>query len=195
MTATLSRALLALFFLSAMGIVGSAQTGRGVTLAQTVYTTTPKAFVARLNNQGKNISEIEGFLSFTLTDARSDDSILGTLDYTIPDDARQKIAAQTGKRFEEVPDRLSRKSVVDYFEKGAAPPIIHLLIEPMEMEVAGAKVNFDKITLDIKAREGGARYSPEEIEALITVWARQIQVGRSRRGIILALNGRIAGER
>jgi hypothetical protein len=126
---------------------------------------------------------------------QSDDTILGTLNYSIPDHARQQIAALTGKSLSDIPGGLSRKGVVAYFEKEAAPPVIHLLIDPMESDVEGAKIGFDKITLDVNARDSVASRGPEEVEALITIWARQIQAERPRRGLIMALNRAMTGRR
>ena len=65
---------------------------------------------------------------------------------------------------------------------------------PIEMEVTGVKVYFHRMTVDINARAAPETLrSRDEIEALFTLWARQITDGRPRRGIIYHLNRVIAG--
>jgi hypothetical protein len=155
----------------------------------------PKTIYTKLKDDNQEVYEIDGLLSFTITEAKSDDTILGTIIYSLPDHARQKIAVITGKPLGNIPDRISRKGVVTYFEKDAAPPVIHLLIDPMEMVVEGAKISFAKITLDIDARDNAQSKGPEMVEVLITVWARQILAERPRRGLILAINRAIDGGR
>src|SRR5262249_39250297 len=61
--------------------------------------TAPKPPVAkRKTGGGKNDNnDVRGKIPFTITAANSDDTVAGTINYTIPDDARQKIAAITGK--------------------------------------------------------------------------------------------------
>jgi hypothetical protein len=75
------------------------------------------------------------------------------------------------------------------------PPIIKLVVSPMEVDVVGAKVRFNRVTVDIPAHDSSdQKYSNEEMETLITKWAVQIANGRPRRGIIAQMNRRIAGE-
>lgn len=159
-----------------------------------VYTTVPKLTVAKLKASETDVYDVRGKISFTVTAANSDDTIAGTINYTIPDDARQKIAAMTGKSLNSVPSSITRKDVIAGFQKGAAPPIIHLEISPMDVDVVGAKMYFNRIQLDVPARDTGPKFSNEEMETYFTVWARQISNGRMRRGIIAAMNRRIAGE-
>lgn len=168
--------------------------GKGTTLRPTIYTTRPKTFTAQLKNDGQDGSGVEVNLSLTVTAANSDDTIAGTVNFTIPDEARQKIAADTGKALGEVPNVMTRKDAIARFAPATAPPIIHLLIDPLEMEVDGIRLHFGRMTFDIPARQGSeTTYTTEEIEALITVWARQIADGRPRRGVISRLKSVIAG--
>jgi hypothetical protein len=133
-------------------------------------------------------------LTLGSTLANSDDTVTGTLNYAIPHEVRQKIAAHAGLALDTVPSVMTRQKVIASFEQATAPPAIHLLTGPMEMEVMGVKVYFNRITLDINARNAPETlYSNDEIEALITAWARQIVDGRPRRGIIYHLNRVIAG--
>jgi hypothetical protein len=172
----------------------SAQTPQVATPKPVSYSTAAKITVAKLKTGETDVYDVRGKITYTVSAANSDDTVAGTMVYTIPDDARQKIAAMTGKPLNTVPASITRKDVVASFQKAAAPPIIHLEIAPMDVDVVGANMHFNRIALDVPAKEGGAKFSNDEMETLFTVWARQIAAGRSRRGIIAAMNRRIAGE-
>src|SRR5262245_11113419 len=58
-----------------------------------VYTTSPKLTVAKIG-EGEGY-DVRGKISFTIQAANADDTIAGLVSYTIPDDARQNIAAIT----------------------------------------------------------------------------------------------------
>ena len=168
--------------------------GKGITLKPVVYTTAPKTVIAQLKNGGPDASDIAGNITYTLTSANSDDTVTGTVNYTIPDEARQKIAAHSGQALSAVPVVVTRQKVIASFERATAPPVLHLVIGPIEMEVTGVKVYFHRMTVDINARAAPETLrSRDEIEALFTLWARQITDGRPRRGIIYHLNRVIAG--
>jgi hypothetical protein len=189
------RTALTLCFLLGAAIAANAQP-QTVTPKPVVFSTAPKLTVAKLKITETEVYDIRGKITFTITAANSDDTVAGTMNYTIPDDARQKIAALTGKPLSGVPSSITRKDVVAGFQKATAPPLIHLEISPLDVDVAGAKVHFNRIQLDINARDGGnvAKFSNEEMEALFTKWAQQILAGRARRGVIAAMNRRLAGE-
>lgn len=194
MNTKLSRTILTLACLLCAGIVANAQGQQAVPKA-TVYTTAPKLVIVKLKSGDQDIYDVRGKLTYTVTAANSDDTIAGTVNYTIPDDARQKIATQTGKPLNNVPATITRKDVIATFQKATTPPIIHLELAPMELDVAGAKLHFNRVVLDITARDGNVpQYTNEEIETLFTVWARQIANGRSRRGVIGRMNRAINGE-
>lgn len=166
-----------------------------VTPKPVAFSTAPKVTVAKLKTSETDTYDVRGKITFTITAANSDDTVAGTVNYTIPDDARQKIAAITSKPLNSIPSSVTRKDTLAGFQKMTAPPIIHLEISKMEVDVAGAKVHFNRITLDVNGREStDQKYSNEEFETLLTVWARQIANGRPRRGIITRLNKLIAGE-
>jgi hypothetical protein len=160
------------------------------------YTTAPKLTIAKLKSGETDVYDVRGKATYTVTAANSDDTLAGVMNYTIPDDARQKIATLTGKPLGSVPSTITRKDVVAGFQKGTGGPVIHLEIGSMDVDVAGAKLYFNRITLDINGRDSGnyPKFTNEEMEAMFTVWARQIGSGRARRGIIAAVNRRIAGE-
>ncbi|MBI1761661.1 MAG: hypothetical protein HYR56_09525, partial [Acidobacteria bacterium] len=119
----------------------------------------------------------------------------GTVTYQIPDDARQRISALTGKALAQVPTSVTKKDIVAQFQKATEPPIIHLELTGLEVDVMGAKLKFTRVVLDINARPSeNSKYTKEEMEALFTNWAKQINAGRPRRGIIARMNRAINGE-
>jgi hypothetical protein len=160
-----------------------------------VFTTAPKLTVAKLRAGEPDAYDVRGKLTFTVTAANSDDTVAGAINYTIPDDARQKIAALTGKPLGGVPLSVTQRGAIAAFQKMTATPIIHLEISPMDVEVVGVKMRFNRIVLDINARESSdTKFTNDEMESLFTSWARQIAAGRFRRGVIAMINRRIAGE-
>lgn len=191
MNTKFSLTTLMITLLLALGVAAQAQTPKPV-----VYTTAPKLQIAKLKASETDVYDVRGKVSFTVTAANSDDTVAGTLTYTVPDDARQKIASMTGKPLNSVPATITRKDVIAGFQKGTSGAVIHLEIASIDLDAAGAKLYFNRITLDINGREGAnpAKFSNEEMEALFTAWARQINAGRARRGIIAAMNRRLAGE-
>jgi hypothetical protein len=184
-------AKIALIFL--IGVAAAyAQPGRP---RPVVFTTAPKLTVAKLETGGAEAYDVRGKLSFTVTAANSDDTVTGVINYTVPDEARRKITALTGKPLGDVPSSIMRRGAIAAFQKMTAAPIIHLEIRPMDVDVAGAKMRFNRIVLDINARQSSdTKFTNDEMESLFTSWARQISAGRFRRGVIAMINRRIAGE-
>jgi hypothetical protein len=159
------------------------------------FVITKNLAVGKLNQGGTDVYDVRGKLSFTVTAANSDDTVAGTVTYTIPDDARQKIAELGGKPLAQVPSNITKKDVVANFQKGTEPPVIHLELTGLELDVAGVKTRLSRVVLDVNARMNeNTQYTKEEMEALFTVWARQILNGRSRRGPIARMNKVINGE-
>lgn len=196
MNSLFSRVFFVLVFLLCASIVGSAQATQNVIPKPTAYTTAPKVFIAKLKKGEQNLYDITGNISFTITAANSDDTVVGTVNYAISDDSRQKIAALIEKPLASVPDNITRRDVIANFVKDTAPPVIRLLISTIEMEIAGGMLQFSGAMLDINARSvSTTTYTTEEVEALLTLWARQILNDRPRRGIIFRLNRVIKGER
>lgn len=190
MNTTLSRISMTFLFLLGLGIFAGAQTPKPM-----AYTTAAKLTIAKLKTGETDVYDVRGKITYTVTAANSDDTVAGTMNYTLPDDARQKIAAMTGKQLNAVPSSITRKDVVAGFQKGTGGAVIHLEISPMDVDVVGANLHFNRVTLDVNGREGNvSKFTNEEIEALFTAWAKQINAGRQRRGIIAAMNKRIAGE-
>jgi len=147
-----------------------------------VFTVTPKPVAARLQlGDGSNFA-VHGRASLTVTAANENDTLTGTLVYTLPDDARQKIAPMAGKgSLKDVPANLTLKDVTASFRRGTACPLVHLEIQATEVDAGGAKLHFDRIVLDIQE-------TPEQMNQLFCSWTRQINAQRQRRGVIAAIN-------
>lgn len=152
-----------------------------------VYATAPKLAVAKLKSGESNPSDVRGKAAFTLAAATNDDTVTGTLVYTIPDDARQKIAQLAGRPLNSIPASVARKDVIAGFQNGTACPLVHLEIGAMELDVAGAKLHFNRIVLDVVE-------TAEEVPQHFCAWTRQINAKRPRRGIIASLNRLLTGE-
>jgi hypothetical protein len=195
MNTKLLSVIVTIFSLPILAAAVNAQTPE-VTPKPVSYSTAPKLIIARLKQGDQEVYDVRGKVTFTIVAANSDDTIAGTISYTIPDDARQKIAALSGKPLNTVPNNVTRKGAIATFQKGASAPVIHLEIAPLEMEVTGIKMVFNRIVLDMNGQEGVSvpLYTKEEMEALFTVWARQINNHRARRGVIARINKVINGE-
>lgn len=163
-----------------------------------VYTIGPKLSIGTLNTGQSDEFQVRGKASFTLTAANSDDTLVGTLSYTLPDDARAKIAQISGKPVAQVPATTTVKDVFAEFQKMTACPVVHIEIKPMDMTIAGVKLRFTKKTvLDVNGREPGSiqKYTPtQEMDIQFCVWTRQINNSAIRRGVIQRVNGLLAGE-
>jgi hypothetical protein len=154
---------------------------------QVVYTTPPKTSVARFKLGESEACEVRGKVTFTLTAANYDDTVVGTLVFTIPEGARKKIAEASGEPLTSIPARVARKDVAAGFRKGTSCPEVSLEIGATELEVSGAKLSFDRVVVNVVE-------TLEEVPQHFCVWTRQINANRSRRGVIASLNRLITVE-
>ena len=154
---------------------------------QVVYTTPPKTSVAKFKLGESEAREIRGKVTFTLTAANIDDTLTGTLIFTIPNQGRRMIAHASGQALNSIPASLAQKDVVAGFRRGAACPVVNLEIGAMELDVAGVKLSFNRIVVDVIE-------TPGEVPQHICAWTRQINTGRPHRGVIASLNRLIAAE-
>ncbi len=151
------------------------------------YTTAPKLAVAKLKSGESNVYDVRGKAAFTVTAANDNDTVAGTLVYTIPDEARQKIAQLSAKPLASIPASVTKKDVVAGFQSGTACPVVILEIGATELELAGMKLSFNRITLDVIETAG-------QVPQHFCAWTRQINAKRQRRGIIASLNRLLTGE-
>jgi hypothetical protein len=154
---------------------------------QVVYTTPLKMAVAKLKSGQSGDSEVRGKVTFTMAAANYDDTVVGTLIFTISEEARKKIAEATGEPLTSIPAYVSRKDVTAGFRKGTSCPVISLEIGALELEVWGAKLSFDRVVVNVIETR-------EEVPQLFCVWSRQINANRQRRGVIASINRLITVE-
>jgi len=163
------------------------QTANTRQIAKLVYRTPPKTFAAKLKSGASNVHEVRGKVTFTPTTANNDDTVAGTLVYAIPDEARQKIAQVSGKLLSSIPASMAQKDVVASFRSGASCPVVSIEIGATELDVAGVKLGFNRIVVDVIE-------TSEQIPQHFCAWTRQINAKRPRRGIIASLNRLISVE-
>ncbi|MBL8205048.1 MAG: hypothetical protein JNM09_12520 [Blastocatellia bacterium] len=151
------------------------------------YTTAAKMVVTKLKVSDGESFDVRGKASFTLTAANSDDSLAGTITYTLPEDARAKIAQITGKPLAQVPQSITQTDVVGQFQKLTECPVVHIDFPAMDVTVHGAKIHFNRFVMDMKEGEHDA-------SIYICTIARQIGKGLPRRGPIRRVNEILNGE-
>ncbi|NBO63814.1 MAG: hypothetical protein EBU88_02990 [Acidobacteria bacterium] len=194
----LERAFAPLFLALLVAGLTSVSFGQDEQPRPVTYTTAPKLVIAKLRGgNNEDVYDVRGKVTFTVVAANSDDTIAGTVSYSIPDDARQKISQMTGKPLNVIKSTLTVQGVIANFQSGTGAPLIHLEISPFDNDVNGVKIHFNRIVVDIPGRQGGPavkKYTLEEVEVLFTVWTRQINNGRQARGVISRLNRTINGE-
>jgi len=172
------------------GVAAFAQSGaqsNAQSAKPVIYTTAPKLAIAKLKSDESNVYDARGKAAFTVTAANDNDTVTGTLVYTIPDEARQKIAQLSAKPLAAIPASVTKKDVVAGFQSGTACPVVILEIGATELELAGMKLRFNRITLDVIE-------TADQVPQHFCAWTRQINAKRQRRGIIASLNRLLTGE-
>jgi hypothetical protein len=154
---------------------------------QVVYTTPPKTSVAKFKLGESEARVVRGLVTFTLTAANYNDTVVGTLVFTIPEEARKKIAEASGEPLTSIPAIVAQKDVAAGFRKGTSCPMVSLEIGATEMDAAGAKLSFDRVVVNVIETH-------EEVPQHFCVWTRQINANRHRRGVIASLNRLITAE-
>lgn len=166
--------------------LGGALPARAQATKPLIYTTAPKSVVAKLAS-GNDETNIRSTATLTIKAANYDDTVAGTLVFTFADEARQKLAHSSGQPLRDIPASVVQKDVTATFQSGTACPVLHLEVGMSEIEVAGVKLRFNRLMLDINE-------TPAEMTQLFCNWTRQINVKRQRRGIIAAINRLLVGE-
>lgn len=152
-----------------------------------VYTTRPKMVAARLNLSESETREVRVKVTFTLTTANYDDTLVGTLVFTIPEETRKKIAELSCKPLSSIPASVARKDVVAGFRKGTSCPTVGIEIGDAELDMAETKLSFKRIVVDVIE-------TPDEVPQHFCFWTRQINANRPHRGVIASLNRLITVE-
>lgn len=159
---------------------------RAQTAKPLIFTTAPKPVTAKII-AGDNETSLRTTTTLTINAANYDDTVTGALVFAFADEARQKLAQASGKSLKDIPANFVQKDVMATFQSDTACPVLHLEIGTLEIEVAGVKLRFNRLTLDIYE-------TPAEMTQLFCNWTRQINVKRQRRGIIAAINRLLVGE-
>jgi hypothetical protein len=165
----------------------AAQTSEARQAPLVVYTTPPKMVVARLKPGESEAREVRIKVTFTLTAANYDDTMVGTLVFWIPEEARKKVAEAACEPLSSIPASVTRKNVVAGFRKETSCPTVGIEIRDTELDVAGAKLSFKRIVVDVIE-------TPQEVPQHFCFWTRQINANRQRRGVIASLNRLITVE-
>jgi hypothetical protein len=152
-----------------------------------VYTTRPKIVAARLNLSESEAREVRVKVTLTLTSANYDDTLVGTLVFTIPEESRKKIAEVTCKPLTSIPPSVARKDVVAGFRKGTSCPTVGIEIGDTELDVAETKLSFKHVVVDVIE-------TTDEVPQHFCFWTRQINANRPHRGVIASLNRLITVE-
>ena len=172
---------LSFIYLLTACVIADAQNGKPV-----IFTTQSNLAIARFKSGETDKIPVRGRAAFTLTEANDDDTLKGTVAFTIPDDGRKKLAQISGKDLGAVPTNYLKKDVIAIFRKGTACPIAHIVIPTTELNASGIKLQLDRVEIEISENQ-------QPITQLLCAWTRQINANRQRRGIIAAINRLITG--
>jgi len=191
MNTRIFRATLTLFCLLAFGLTASAQDkiGKPETLSLI-----PKLVISKIKIAEGDAFDIRGKAAFTFTAANSDDTLVGTLIYAVPVEARQKIASMTGKPLAQVPTSVTIKDQVIEFQKTTSCPVMHFEFKPMDVDIAGVKAHFTRFVMDLNDDLKGLTEAQQGMVKIFCKFAEQINNGRQRRGLIARINAIINGE-
>jgi hypothetical protein len=154
---------------------------------QFVYTTPPKRSVAMLKLGGSEAFEIRGLVTFTLSAANYDDTMVGTVAFVISEESRKKVAEASCELLTSIPTWVARKDVVGVFRKGTSCPIIDIELGPTELDLAGGKLSLNRLTVNVLE-------APQKVPQHFCLWTRQINANRPHRGVIASLNSLITVE-
>jgi hypothetical protein len=185
----LSKAIWVLTCLLASALAQSlgAQEASARQAPQFVYTTPYKTIVAGLKLGESEVHEVRIKVTFTITAANYDDTMVGTLVFVIPEDVRKRIAEVSCEPLSSIPSSIKRKDVVAGFRKGTSCPIVNIETGATDLDVAGAKLSFKRIVVDMIE-------TPQEVPQHFCLWTRQINAKRPHRGVIASLNRLITVE-
>lgn len=150
--------------------------------APVIFTTPPKLVEAKLKLADGSNSTLRGRATLTIVKANENDSLTATLVYLLPDEARQKMAQSSGRKLADIPTNVTQKELTVNFHRGAACPLIKLMVSANEVEIGNnIALHFDNFALEIHETQA-------QINQLFCSWTRQINTKRQRLGIIAAIN-------
>jgi hypothetical protein len=152
----------------------------------TIATQPKPAPVKWISADGKEV-ELNGQLTFAVTQANEDDSLTGWMLYLLPDGQREKLAQQTEQPLKNIPPYLMKTNVAASWLKDTSCPSCRMESGEVEFEILGGKIHFKRVTLAF-------RETPDYLPQLFCHWTRQINARKQRRSIIAAINRALKGE-
>lgn len=166
----------------AFGPVTTLQSRRPV-----VFATSPQTLAFVLDNQPHTRSDLQAIATFSISSANLNDTLAGSLTFTLSDKTRANIALASDKPVGAIPSTLVAKEITARFRKGATCPALRIEMEPVNLAIEGIQLRFSQFTLVIKE-------SKDDISQLLCFWTKQINASGHRRGIISRINRLLAGE-
>lgn len=138
------------------------------------FTTAPQRIEWRVGGQ-----MITGQVTLTLLEANpEDDTLRGRLDLTFLD--RHSRRNRLPNQLEEALGSL-KQEVRAHWQKGTFCPSLHLRIPALELPIESGPLQVPSFLIKVEETEA-------EVPQLLCSWTRQINAGRSRLGILRALN-------
>jgi hypothetical protein len=150
-----------------------------------VFTTPPQRIELRRPDDPQTY---HGQASLTLLEAGSDDTIRAQLVVTLTSEERQRL----GQPGLELPETIGRQELRLRWHKGTSCPDIDLDLPTVRLAVSQAvsqAVNGRQLeTRPTRVRIDVSLRTVETLPQLLCSWTRQINAGRPRQGIIMAIN-------
>jgi len=142
-----------------------------------VFTTPPQRIELRRPDDPQTY---HGQASLTLLEAGSDDTIRALLVVTLTSEERQRL----GQPGLELPETIGRQELRLRWHKGTSCPDIDLDLPIVRLAASGRQLETrpTRIRIDVSLR------TVETLPQLLCSWTRQINAGRPRQGIIMAIN-------
>lgn len=166
-------------FIAGIGV--SAQTS-----LPAAYTSSSGSYILILNSAGSESIKVKVDGSFTINSAGNDDTVKGTLLFSLNEENRLKIAGRMQGGSQSVPANITRSDVIGHFVKGASCPTIRLAIEPLDLKTGGIEGRTGRLIFEFHETR-------DQMAELFCVWTRQINARKSRRGVVAAINKLMLG--
>jgi hypothetical protein len=114
-----------------------------------ILITKPEKIKSIMRAGGEEIGELYGTISFRVDFAQNDDTLKGTLVYTVSEKSRQKIASILGKDLSEIPGTVTKSDAVAEFDMKSLCPKIILKFENVVSEIIKVELHFPRFKLTL----------------------------------------------
>jgi len=163
--------------------------------ARPIVFTTPASNVRITHPGSKGSGSVvaTGTASLTLVEAHADDTLSGLLILTLNDEELGRTEMKQGKKGpppiarDQLPAKTIRRELRLHWQRGTACPELELPITPFKFTLG--ETEFETLPFRLRIQE-----SQERLTQLLCSWSRQINAGRPRQGIIMAINRLLVGE-